>query len=274
LHSLVCHHSQRKQNHSTFFLRNRAELELICRLVKEMPAGAELRLCVLACSKGAEVYSILWALRSAHPDLRIRTSASDISEEILAFAREGVYSRNGPAGLDAASGPDAAKTSAATWKDQPVSIFERMTAAEMEAMFDLDGCEAKVKPRLKEGITWIAGDASRPEFVAALGQQDVVVANRFLCHMDAAAAENCLRNIVRLVRPGGFLFVSGVDLEVRTKLALELGWRPIDRLMRELHEGDTSLHGGWPLEWWGLEPFSHDDPNWRVRYAAVFQIGG
>jgi len=30
---------------------------------------------------------------------------------------------------------------------------------------------------------------------------------------------------------------------------------------------------GWPLEYWGLEPFRGDRSDWRFRYAAAFQIG-
>src|SRR5690349_19391674 len=60
LHSWVLRFGDRKQNHSTFFLRNRAELELIRRLAGNAPHGSTLRIAVLACSKGAEVYSIAW----------------------------------------------------------------------------------------------------------------------------------------------------------------------------------------------------------------------
>ena len=143
----------------------------------------------------------------------------------------------------------------------------------MDAMFDREGDQAKVKSWLKEGITWRLGDASVPELIDALGTQDVVVANRFLCHMEPAAAERCLRNIAGLVKPGGYLFVSGVDLDVRTKVAKELDWKPVSDLMKEIHEGDFSLAMGWPLGWWGLEPFCQDHPDWRIRYASVFQIG-
>ena len=51
---------------------------------------------VLACSKGAEVYSILWIMRSARPDLKISMHALDISQEILEFAERGVYSLTSP----------------------------------------------------------------------------------------------------------------------------------------------------------------------------------
>ena len=153
------------------------------------------------------------------------------------------------------------------------SIFERMDQSEMDAMFDQEGDQAKVKSWIKEGITWRLGDASAPELIEELGTQDVVVANRFLCHMQPAAAESCLRNLARLVKPGGYLFVSGVDLDVRTKVAKEMGWQPVSDLIREIHEGDLSLATGWPLGWWGLEPFSQHEPDWMIRYASVFQVG-
>jgi hypothetical protein len=91
--------------------------------------------------------------------------------------------------------------------------------------------------------------------------------------MEPERAERCLRNLARLVKPGGYLFISGIDLDVRTRVAKEMGWKPITDLMREIHEGDVSVRRGWPLEYWGLEPFSNDRPDWKLRYASVFQIG-
>jgi hypothetical protein len=52
-----------------------------------------------------------------------------------------------------------------------------------------------------------------------------------------------------------------------------MGWKPVTDLLREIHEGDSSLRMGWPLEYWGLEPFCDDRRDWRIRYASVFQIG-
>jgi hypothetical protein len=91
--------------------------------------------------------------------------------------------------------------------------------------------------------------------------------------MEPAAAERCLRNIARLVEPNGHLFVSGIDLDVRTRLAQEMGLKPVADLIKEIHEGDPSLRQGWPLEYWGLEPFWDDRTDWKFRYASVFQIG-
>jgi chemotaxis methyl-accepting protein methylase len=280
LHALVCRSSKRVQNHSTFFMRNRPEMELMCRLVGRKAHGARMAVAVLACSKGAEVYSILWSIRASRPDLKVTLQAVDISQEIIDFAQEGAYSLKNPETLKPLHQTGMTEEEKVLWltcrdqgPDRRASIFQRMDQSEMDAMFDLVADQAKVKSWIKEGITWRLGDASAPELIEELGTQDVVVANRFLCHMEQGAAESCLRNLARLVKPGGYLFVSGVDLDVRTKVAKEMGWQPVSDLIREIHEGDFSLAMGWPFGWWGLEPFSQHEPDWIIRYASVFQVG-
>lgn len=277
VHSLVLRYSERKQNHSTFFLRNRPELELLRRLTDQRKRGVNLEVAVVACSKGAEVYSLAWAIRTARPDLHLNIHAIDISPEIVEFARRGIYALKNPAR------PDQGKTRRSermeeltwnTWRDQGpqdnVSLFKLLTEREMEEMFDIEDGYAKVRPWLKEGITWHQGDAASEELIRLLGPQDIVVANRFLCHMGPADAQRCLRNIARLVKPSGHIFVSGVDLDVRTMVAREMGWNPVTDLIREIHEGDDSLTNAWPLEYWGIEPFTATRPHWMTRYASVF----
>ena len=276
LHTLVRLHDERKQYFATFFLRNRAEMELMRRFAGERTPGSKLKIAVLACSKGAEVYSIAWAIRSARPDLQVELHAVDISQEIVDFAAKGIYSLSSSDAL-AASDEEAIKrkgdVSWNTSRDQRESMFERMIREEIAAIFEVQGDQAHIRPWLKDRITWLRGDASDSKLIDIIGPQDIVVANRFLCHMGPAKAESCLRNIQRLVKPGGYLFVSGIDLDVRTKVAREMSWKPVTEMIREVHEGDVSLRRGWPLEYWGLEPFDDDRPDWTIRYASVFQIG-
>jgi len=253
LHSLVCLGARRQQFFGTFFLRNRPVLELMRRLARQKPHGSTLRIAVLGCSIGAEVYSILWTIRSARPDLKVLLDAVDISKEILSFAEKGIYA------------PDTSQLVGA-------SIFERLTKAEMIEMFDWEGDQATVKSWLREGITWRLLDAADPELVNTLGPQDMVVASNFLCHMARADAEKCLGNIAQLVSPGGYLFASGVDLDVRTKVALDLGWEPVTELIAEIHDGDRSVRADWPWKWWGLEPLNRKRHDWQTRYAAAFRI--
>jgi len=264
VHGVVRRCVERRQSFGTVFLRNRAELELMRRLLEQKVSGSNLDIAVLGCSTGAEVYSFLWTIRSARPDLRPRMHAVEISREILEFAERGIYSRCKPDGLKAPNHDGIPKRGDAT---------RNMTAEELEAMFELEAEHARVRSWLKEGIIWLQGDAGDSPLFNDLGLQEVVVANRFLCHMEPAAAERCLRNIARLVKPGGYLFVSGIDLDVRTRVARGMGWKPVPDMMREIHEGDPSLRRGWPVDYTGLEPFCDDRPDWKIRYASVIQIG-
>jgi chemotaxis methyl-accepting protein methylase len=254
LHSLVLLREDRQMYLGTLFLRNRPELELIRRLCKLKEKDHQIKIAVLGSSNGAEVYSIIWAIRSFDPSLEVAIEAVDISSEALEVAKGGLYS----AGVSKLVG-------------EPV--LQLMTPQEMEEMFDKERDQFRVKASIRKGIHWRLGDAGSPQIVEELGRQDIVVANRFLCHMTPANAEDCLRNIARLVAPGGYLFVSGVDLEVRTKVAKELGWKPLPDLLEDVHEGDATLRVSWPCKYWGLEPIDKRRADWRVRYASAFQIG-
>jgi chemotaxis methyl-accepting protein methylase len=238
----------------TYFLRNRPALELMRRVIEKEEQGAPIRIAVLGCSIGVEVYSIVWTLRSARPDLEMAVSAVDIVDEAVKVAERGVYS------LEAS-------------EMVGFPIFNGLSEAERREMFDWDGDEARIKPWLREGVTWQVGDASDPNLIPNLGPHDLVVANNFLCHMPPHSAQPCLRNLSQLVRPGGYLFVTGVDLDVRAKVALELGWEPIQDLRAEIHDGDPFVRADWPLHWWGLEPLDQRRSDWEARYSAMFRIG-
>jgi chemotaxis methyl-accepting protein methylase len=276
LHELVQLRSERKQYMGTFFFRNRPELQLLIRLLDSMGQASAVNLTILGCSKGAEVYSFSYSIRSARPDLNPRVSALDIDPDVVEFAKEGVYSLEsrtpGQTSRSSSVCPSDDLT-AKTFGDQATSVFERMTAEEIDAMFDRAGDQVSVKSRFREALTWQVGDAGDPDLVELLGLQDIVVANRFLCHMPPDVAEPCLRNLANLVKPGGYLFVSGVDLEVRARVARDLGWMPVTELITEIHEGDFSLRKDWPLQWWGLEPFDQRRSDRDLRYASVFQLG-
>jgi chemotaxis methyl-accepting protein methylase len=276
LHKLVQLRSERKQYMGTFFFRNRPELQLLIRLLDSKRQASAVNLTILGCSKGAEVYSFSYSIRSTRPDLNLRLHALDIDPDVVEFAQEGVYSLKSRTPRQTSSGGSAFPgddLTAKTFGDQATSVFERMTAEEIDAMFDRAGDQVSVKPRFREALTWQVGDAGDPNLVELLGLQDIVVANRFLCHMPPDVAEPCLRNLANLVKPGSYLFVSGVDLEVRAKVARDLGWIPVTELITEIHEGDVSLRKDWPLQWWGLEPFDQRRSDWDLRYASVFQLG-
>jgi chemotaxis protein methyltransferase CheR len=254
MNGLVRLQADRRQYFGTFFFRNRPQLQAICRLANLTRGDRALRIAVLGCSLGAEVYSISWSLRSTRPDLKIAMQGVDISTEALTVAREALY----PHGVS-----DLAEE----------RVVERTTDDEMRGMFDREADQLKVKSWIREGIRWRVGDARDPHIVDALGPQDIVVANDFLCHMEPVEAERCLRNLARLVDSGGHLVVSGIDLDVRTKVANALGWKPVNDSIEDIHDGDRSLRLSWPWRYWGLEALDKSRPDWNLRYASVFQLG-
>jgi len=253
LQALARRQGFRAQAHSTFFLRNRPELELIRRLVDRRSKGDSLRVAVLGCSTGAEAYSVAWRIRSARPDLALVLTAVDISGQAVEFAKRGVYSL---------TRSQVAST----------AVCERLSPLEMEEFFHRNGDAVTVKPWIQEGISWRVADVGEAEIIDSVGPQDVVVANNFLCHMIASEAESCLRNIALMVSPGGYLFVSGIDLDIRTKVACDLGWEPVKELLEEIHEGDPCLRGDWPFHYGGLEPLNKGRRDWEVRYTAAFRV--
>jgi SAM-dependent methyltransferase len=252
-HRVARAYGGRAQAFSTYFLRNRPALELIRRLVERRTRNDTLRVAVLGCSTGAEVYSVAWRITTARPDLRLVLHAMDISQEAVELGRRGKYS------VTDADLPDS-------------NILERMTSAEIEEIFDGDGDKVTVKSGIRQGIEWHVGDARKVGIGDFLGLQEIVVASNFLCHMDQGSAEACLRNIARLVAPGGFLFVSGIDLDVRAKVADDLGWSPLQELLEEIHEGDPCMSTFWPWHYAGLEPLNKNRGDWKRRYAAAFQV--
>ena len=253
LHKLVQTQSVRGQLCHTFFLRNRAALELIRRLLERRGTADTLRVAVLGCSTGAEAYSVAWRIRSARPDLNLILHGMDISPQAVDVAKRGVYSP-------------------VTSQIAGTDIFDRTTEAEIEELFDRDGDVLTVKSWIRQGIRWHVGDVRGAEMFDALGLQDIVVANNFLCHMDAAAAEAGLRNIARLVGPHGYLFVSGIDLDIRTRVAEDLVWQPLQELLEEIHDGDPRMGTSWPFNYSALEPLNKKRRDWRLRYAAAFQL--
>jgi chemotaxis methyl-accepting protein methylase len=238
----------------TFFLRNRPQLALARRVAERIGNESGLKIAVLACSIGAEVYSILWAIRSKRPDLKIVVTATDISTEALEFAQKGTYPLDG-----------------CRFTDE--NFLARVTTQERLELFHDEASGMRIKDWLKEGITWRVADAADPDLVHTLGQQDMVFANNLLCHMVPQDAERCLRNITKLVRQGGYLFVSGVDLAVRAKVTHELGLKPVTDLIEDIHNGDPSLTKDWPFRYWGLEPFDRSRPDWTFRYSSAFRVG-
>jgi mannose-6-phosphate isomerase-like protein (cupin superfamily)/SAM-dependent methyltransferase len=237
---------------TTWFFRNRAALELMRRVAEHKGRSSLLKVAVLGCQTGAEIYSIVWWLRSLLSGLKLAVDAVDANSWAVEFGKRGIY------------------TSEAV--ELTGEGFCRMTEGEKDGLFDRVGITMSVKPWLREGVRWHVADVWDAALPSMIGIHDIVVANNCLSGVDAGRAENALRNIARLVGPGGYLFVKGADLEARTRVAKDLGWISIQELLEEVHEEDPWLRHRWPWHHAGLEPIEKGLQDWRIRYAAAFQV--
>jgi chemotaxis methyl-accepting protein methylase len=236
----------RSQSSLTCFLRNRAEIDYIARLGRSVRGGGRISIAIFGCSTGAEAYSASYALRDSMDRIQIEIHASDISRENIEAAEAALFDSKG-------------------------KETEHLTAAETDALFEKSGDRLKVREQWRRPARFSVVDAMAPGLAERAGVHDLVIANKFLCHMPPEMARQCLRNLATTVRPGGVLIVSGVDLDVRSAVAAELGFVPDESAIEALHEGDVTLRGGWPFEYWGLEPIDRGRKDFALRYAAAFK---
>ena len=231
----------------TRFFRNLPQLELIRDLTGETPRGVPLKIAVLGCSTGAELYSAVWVMRTAWPQREVQALGIDLSEAWIQTAASGVY---------------------------PLHLAEVAGISEgsYEGLFSRHGDTLHVQQWLKEGVRWWVGDVCSSDLAAEFGLQDVVFANNFLFHMDAKRSGTCLRNLARLVAPSGYLVLSGVDLDVRSRTVRELGLSPVTARLEDIYTAEEGMLTAWPFRFWGLEPIDRKRQDWPTRYTTVFRL--
>lgn len=251
--------TDRNQTHYTWFLRNTPQLHLLNEIVSARPRGAPLRVASIGCSVGAELYSTLWLLRRHHPWLKVVACGVDTSASVIEVARKGVYrlrTPSPPGGTDELNGSNVLTT-------VPNALSDIMDVTP-EGDF-------RIKDWIREGVTWTVFDAADPELVATIGPQDLVMACNMLGPMEDAIAEACLRNVVKLLVPGGTLVLDGIDLDVKSRVTRSLGLKPDIHYLEEIHTADPTK-GDWPWTRWSHEPIDYQRADWQYRYATVFGV--
>ncbi len=249
--------TERDQSHMTWFMRNIPQLELLRDLLSRVGHGSTVRIASIGCSTGAELYSALWVIRTARPDLHVVACGVDISEHVVEIARRGVYRPGGSlleGGLYNVTGS--------------ADLARELVA--LDGLVDpAPGGAVRVKDWLRDGVSWLACDATDPALLELLGRQDVVIARNFLGPMEDDLAEACLRNVARLAQPNGYLVVDGVDLDLKTRVMRSLDLRPVEDRIEEVHVADPTK-ADWPWTRWSHEPLDRTRPDWVLRYSTIF----
>jgi hypothetical protein len=116
----------------------------------------------------------------------------------------------------------------------------------------------------------MVGDLLDPHLERRLGIRDAVIVNNVLGPMPDDQAEAGLVAVAGLVRPGGYLVVEGVDLDLKVGVLGRLPLRPVTERLQDVYFGDYWKRG-WPWFRWAHEPIDEERPDRDLRYATIFE---
>ena len=189
--------------HETSFFRDKSPFETLRTLVTEMiPKRAAHRQLVIwsaACSTGQEPYSIAMLLNEHFPELvagwRIRIIATDISEPVLARARDGVFS------------------DLETNRGLPADLLARYFRPLQGRWSIAQDCRKLVEFRcLNLNGPW-----------PMLPPCDVIFLRNVMLYFDVATRAALVTKMRRVLKPDGALFLGGAE----TMIGIDTGY---DRL--------------------------------------------
>lgn len=251
IHAQVLRDRPRSDAHTyTCFHRSPLQLEALTgpvldRLVAQ--GRRSITISEFACSCGAEAYTVASELLFKRPDVAFTIRASDLHAETIAKAKAAAYT------ID------------------EITQGLMVPAEFIQRTFDKVGEAYVVKPAIRERVSFEQADLLDPHLVERFAEADIVLLQNVLFHMPSGMARRVLQSVSRLVARGGFLFLDGMELDMRVALTRQLGFDPLDFKVREIHDY-SRRHV--PEPWWdyyyGSEPYTWLSSNRLRRYGTVF----
>lgn len=177
----------------TYFFRDKIPFDkfaqvIVPKLLESRPSYKTIRIWSAACSSGQEPYSLAMILDQMKAQLdgrRFEIIATDLSEAILAKAREGVYSQ--------------------------FEVQRGLPTPFLLRYFDQKGDKWQIKEALRSQVNFrrlnLLGDFS------IIGTVDVIFCRNVLIYFDAAGKREVLAKMRRQIAPDGF-FVLGASESV------------------------------------------------------------
>jgi chemotaxis methyl-accepting protein methylase len=201
---------------------------------------------VFACCGGEEAYTLAYVLAKHAPGVPLRIRGYDIVPDLVAQAKQASYVRD-----HVYASPFV--------KDEFVA-----------GLFDVDGGAYVVKPEFRAVTSFEIGDITDADYMDRLPRSDLVLAQNVLFHLPRPLAKRAFAHLVSLLRPGGALFVNGMDTDMRVKLTKQYGLEPVTERIVEIHEDarvDRGAH--WAHSYWGREPLKKSG-DWTRKYCTIF----
>lgn len=190
-------------NGETSFFRDHYPFEalrnaIVPELMAARASARSLTVWCAATASGQEAYSVAMLLLEQMPSLRdwsVRILATDISEATLQRAREGVY--------------------------RQIEVNRGLPAPYLVKYFDRVGEEWRVKERVRGMVEFSQMNLIEPW--PSFSRPDVILLRNVLLYFSSEARKSILQNVVRTLRPDGYLFLGGGE----TMLALDRTFEPV-----------------------------------------------
>ena len=169
---------------------------LLPELIAKRETGRTLNIWSAATASGQEAYSLAMMLTESFPQLagwRIRLIASDVSESMLSRARAGVYSQ--------------------------IEVNRGLPARLMLKHFDRDAAEWRLQPGVRQMVEFQKINLAAPW--PSLPPMDIVLMRNVLLYFSAETRKAILAQVMKTLRPDGYLFLGGGETTMITERSFE-----------------------------------------------------
>jgi len=156
-------------------------------LVKSRSTARKVRLWSAASSSGQEAYSLAITLQeNLPPGWNFEIMGSDISTEMIKRAEKAEYSQ--------------------------VEVNRGLPASALVQYFERAGAHWRITPALRRNVSFKLMNLTAP--LPALAPFDVIFLRNVLIYFDVATKKSVLRNVSRLLRPDGWLFLGAAETTI------------------------------------------------------------
>ncbi len=157
------------------------------QLIKSRASARKVRLWSAASSSGQEAYSLAITLQeSLPPGWSYEIVGSDISTEMIKRAETAEYSQ--------------------------VEVNRGLPAGQLVQYFERAGVHWRITPALRRNVSFRQMNLTAP--LPAMPPFDVVFLRNVLIYFDVATKKTVLRNVARLLRPDGWLFLGAAETTI------------------------------------------------------------
>jgi chemotaxis protein methyltransferase CheR len=156
-------------------------------MVKSRAAQRKLRFWSAASSSGQEAYSLAMTLHENLPSgWSYEIMGSDISTQMVERAETGQYSQ--------------------------VEVNRGLPASQLVQYFERAGAHWRIAPILRRNVSFKLMNLTAP--LPPMAQFDVIFLRNVLIYFDVATKKSVLRNVARLLRPDGWLFLGAAETTI------------------------------------------------------------